>query len=214
MIQVAVGQRFDFLTVRGEAARVPGRDHRWVQVVCDCGVEKTVRVDHLDRIRSCGCQRKALAAQMNRTHGMSRSPEYQAWGCMRLRCSDPQDSQYENYGARGIRVCDEWEASFEAFFADLGARSSPKHSLDRIDNDKNYEPGNCKWSTDKEQVRNRRISLRVDFDGRNALLIEFAEERGLDYHVVWQRIYRYGWTVHRALTSPLGAPRWAKGRAA
>lgn len=88
-------------------------------------------------------------------HGMFRTPEYKAWAAMIQRCSNPKDNRYYTHGGRGIKVCDEWLNSFENFYEDMGDRPSDKHSLDRIDNDGNYEPTNCKWSTQSEQNFNK-----------------------------------------------------------
>ena len=93
-------------------------------------------------------------------HGHAGKPEYIAWCAMRKRCSNPGHPAYKHYGARGISVCDRWESDFPAFLADMGERTSPKHSLDRIDNDGNYEPGNCRWATKAEQMANRRNSRK------------------------------------------------------
>lgn len=99
--------------------------------------------------------------QFGRTHGMSKSPEYDAWESMKRRCLVPKASNFHNYGGRGIRVCDEWIESFDAFFDHIGPRPSPKHSLDRIDNDGHYEPGNVRWTTMSVQLFNRR-PVKVD----------------------------------------------------
>jgi hypothetical protein len=90
-----------------------------------------------------------------RTHGMSSTPEYFAWAAMLSRCHNPANPRYDDYGGRGITVCDRWRADFAAFLADVGRRPSPAHSLDRIDNDRGYEPGNCRWATAYVQARNR-----------------------------------------------------------
>lgn len=90
-------------------------------------------------------------------HGMTESPEYEIWGSMKKRCNTPTATHYDNYGGRGIKVCDRWQHSFLAFYEDMGARPTPLHSLDRINNDGNYEPNNCRWATKHEQAINQRI---------------------------------------------------------
>ena len=109
---------------------------------------------------------------------MKNDPTHTAWQSMRQRCNNPKSDRYSFYGGRGIRVCDRWNASFDAFLADMGARP-PKRSLDRIDVDGNYEPGNCRWATQSEQMRNMRITRRVTIDGRTYVAKDLAERIGV-----------------------------------
>ena len=197
-----VGYSSGFLTVVGGVFN-EGR-YRYVRVRCACGVERRMRTDWLrgQRVKSCGCKKAQLCKSASTTHGMSDEPEYLAWFDMRARCSNPKDSQFINYGARGISVCPQWESSFESFFMDLGSRPSSNHSLERRDNNGNYEPGNCYWATPKEQVRNRRITLFVDHQGERKKFADLSDSYSLPYHILWQRVFRYGMSLESALAKP------------
>lgn len=132
------------------------------------------------------------------------SPEYRAWCGIRNRCYRPATESYPLYGGRGIKVCDRWRGSFEAFLADVGLRPSSRHSLDRHPNtDGNYEPGNVRWATTKEQNQNRRNSVRLTFDGETRTLTEWAELYGLSYSRLQQRLFVEGCSLTDALTRPL-----------
>jgi hypothetical protein len=136
---------------------------------CDCGESKLVPYASLayGLTRSCGCLQRELISKRTFRHGEARSPgreetvEYKTWAAMLGRCRNPKHQAYKNYGGRGITVCDRW-LTFENFLADMGRRPSKELSIDRINNDGNYEPGNCRWATRKEQIANqRKPKLRV-----------------------------------------------------
>ena len=177
---------------------------------CDCGQEKSAREDRLKvgRIVSCGCKRSRLG----RTHGNcrgdgSKSRTYRAWAAMKCRCDNPQHKSYANYGGRGIKVCDRWSSSdgYPNFLADMGTPSTGQ-SLDRIDNNGNYSPENCRWADAKTQQRNSRRTRMLTFAGETLPLKTWAERQGLERNTVDYRLKR-GWSVEKALTTPSLVPR-------
>lgn len=183
-------------------AGVKGRRRLWL-CRCKCGREKAIVASSLrcGKTLSCGC----LRIEKVTTHRLSYSAEYSAWKGIRRRCLNPKFRMYRWYGARGITICDRWRDSFENFIADVGHRPSSKHSIERIDNDGNYEPGNVKWATKKEQSRNRRDNQYITFQGRRMVLMDWAKEIGLSFDVLQYRVKRWG--VELALTTPL-LPRY------
>jgi len=132
--------------------------------------------------------------------GHKHDPEYAAWKAMRRRCYRPSCADFQNYGGRGITVAAEWLNSYDTFLAYVGRRPSPKHSIDRIDNDRGYEPGNVRWATAKEQARNRRRSVKVSAFGETLSLGEWAERFGVSSDTIRQRLER-GWDPSRAVVN-------------
>lgn len=171
---------------------------------CDCGTERVVVGYALRRGKSlsCGCDVAERISAAMAEHGMTDSPEWETWSSMRRRCYDPSMASYDNYGGRGIRVCDRWLDSFENFYADMGTRPSDKHSIDRINNDGNYEPDNCRWATWTEQANNRRSTVRLPFRGRTLSTTEWAEVIGIHSSTILARL-RDDWSIEEALTTPI-----------
>ncbi len=134
-----------------------------------------------------------------------RSPEYCAWAGMKARCLNPKNPKYRLYGGRGIGICPEW-LKFPAFLRDVGLRPSPNHSIDRIDNNGHYEPGNVRWATLQEQNNNHRANRRLTFQGRTMTVREWAREHGLNYETLIARVGRLGWPIDRALMEPRRKP--------
>jgi hypothetical protein len=141
---------------KGKKKDYGGHKHRQARCLCDCGIESIKYYDSIrwHKTKSCGC----LGKKIGETHGLHKSSEYGSWDGMKRRCYNKAAKDYIRYGARGIIVCDRWKDSFENFFEDMGLKPTPQHSLDRINNDGNYEPSNCRWATPKEQANNRHNS--------------------------------------------------------
>ena len=198
-----IRQEFGRLTVIGEGDKLAG--HPAVKCRCSCGTEKIIQLRHLEAnsIRSCGCLRRELRIK----HGLAGTPEYKAWKSLIYRCSLPKDKNWLRYGGRGISVCSKWSESFQAFLDDVGPRPSIKHSIDRIDNNGNYEPGNCRWATRREQQRNKRNNIRINYNGEDRLLVEVIEELALNPNSVRASYRRNAvWFARTARFSDCG--RW------
>ena len=137
-------------------------------------------------------------------HGLKKLPEYSVWVMMKQRCHNPRNKGYPYYGALGIKVCPQWRESCAMFLRDVGRRPEPSLSLDRINNNKGYEPGNVRWATRAEQSRNRRHLVRYEFGGQNLLLSEWAKISKVRQPVLTKRMQR-GWTIAEALQTPVGS---------
>lgn len=171
---------------------------------CDCGNEKIVVLGNLKtgQSKSCGClnDEKRKGNTRNKKHGMSFSREYSTWRAMLDRCENKTYREYPDYGGRGIKICERWH-DFNNFYADMGAR--PKGmTLDRIDNNGNYEPSNCRWATAKTQSNNRRSNTLITYKGRTQTLQQWADETGICSGTISQRIRKRGWSIEKALTTP------------
>lgn len=134
-------------------------------------------------------------------HGLSYTPEYRVWQTMRLRCTEPKNPAWKNYGGRGITVCAAWLNDSAAFIAHVGPKPSPRHEIDRIDNNLGYEPWNVRWVLRKTNARNRRSSRWVEFRGQRRLLAELVEEFSVPRDTLGWRL-REGWDIDRAVTTP------------
>jgi hypothetical protein len=200
------GQKFARLTVTGRAPNNKFNQTAWF-CVCDCGTRSVVNAHALrcGKTRSCGCLNRevvgAACKKRNTTHGESKSSEHIAWLAMKERTCNPNFLQYHNYGGRGIRVCERWLNSYENFLADVGRKPTPKHSLDRIDSNGNYEPGNVRWATRDEQANNRTSNRFVEAFGERLTIIQWARKTGVGRHNISNRL-KAGWTPEQAVLTP------------
>lgn len=193
------GLRFGRWTVIKRKGQNRQRVSLWL-CLCDCGKTGFVTSSNLRRghSTSCGCAHRDAVT----THKRFGTPEYRAWAMMKSRCYRKKDISYPRYGALGIRVCDRWLSGFENFYADMGDRPSPNHSLDRIDSSGNYEPDNCRWSDIKTQDNNRRSNRRLTLNGKTQTVTQWADELGMNREAIYSRLAD-GWDDEKALTTPI-----------
>lgn len=191
------GKRYFDLLVLAYSHTKGGKAYWYVQCVCEN--KKTVRGEHLraGKVKSCGYLNRKKCKLNPITHGMSKTPIYTTWQAMKDRCFNTKADNYINYGGRGITVCDRWVNSFENFIIDMGPRPEGK-TLDRINNNKNYSPENCQWSTPKVQASNRRNSKIISYKGLSLTVAEWAGEIGVKVGTLYSRLYR-DWPLEKAL---------------
>lgn len=179
---------------------------RYWRCRCVCGTVKEIFNSSLKKglnggSRSCGCKRQQLIAEHGYSaHGYSKTKTYRCYNNMLARCYNKKNPGYHNYGGRGIKVCMRWKMSFENFLADIGECPSPKHSLDRYpNNDGNYEPGNVRWATKLEQSRNTRRNKRLELNGENLTVKEWATRLGISEAAIKGRLRRK-WPIEKVLS--------------
>ena len=174
---------------------------------CDCGTVKRIKKKYLVRgsTRSCGCLRKERCKKElpGLKHGMSKHPDYWIWRGILTRCLNQNNESYKYYGERGIKICERW-MDFSNFIKDMGERQDLSLSIDRINNDGDYEPRNCRWATLEEQNNNRRDTVLIEYNGETLSLTQWARKLGINKSTLKVRISRYGWSIHRAFTEPVG----------
>lgn len=197
------GQKFERLLVVRSAPTIK-QVTRW-ECLCDCGASVVVPTDSLRQgnTKSCGCLKHDMARVRMRnamtTHGATGTRMYRIWSQMWQRCTNPKDKKYPLYGGRGITVCQAWE-EFMAFAYDMGPRPSQSHTLDRIDSNGNYEPGNVRWATQKEQQNNRRDNRFFTVRGGMMTIAQIGREFNISPNLIRQRVDRDGYSIEEALT--------------
>lgn len=191
---IQIGQQINHWLIINTAPYERYGNRRWL-CRCVCGKVRAVRDRHLKRgnSRSCGC--------IGAAQGEGGSPTYRSWYSMHCRCLDQSNKSFIRYGGRGITVCPRWK-KFENFLIDMGFRPAG-HTLDRINNDGNYEPGNCKWSTLEEQQNNRRDNRYFEYQGRTQTISQWAREYGMSHYTLGARLLKSKWSISDALETPV-----------
>lgn len=195
------GRKFHRLTVISRAPGYPGGGGgtRW-HCMCDCG-NKTISGGtelRKGKTKSCGCYSREFLGKPNWKHHGHKDRLYEAWTSIKQRCLNPKHPVYHHYGARGITICDEWLNDYAAFRDYIGDAPSEKHTVDRIDNDGNYEPGNVRWATRAEQSRNRRTNQMITYEGRTMCFADWVRETGIPHTTLHYRLFTAKWPIDKA----------------
>ena len=185
------GKQYDRLTVLCYAGRIYKNNIPSWYCLCTCGTVVQVSSYSLTKeyTKSCGCLSVETRISNNTTHGFGNSVEYKVWSQAKTRCYNKNHPRYKSYGGRGIGMCDRWKESFSNFLEDVGFRPEGEYSFDRINNNGNYSPENCRWTTRKEQIRNRRNTLYCNYRGKVVTLIEACEKTGIAYRAAYYALY-------------------------
>lgn len=198
-----VGKKFNKLLVLKEV-KTKYRD-RYFLCRCDCGNEKIIRGKHLtsNKIVSCGCYQKEICGKTHITHGLTNSRLYSIYKDIIKRCTNKNHSTYKNYGARGITICNEWKNDFMSFYNwAISNGYNDSLTIDRIDNNGNYEPNNCHWCDRITQANNTRRNHFLTFNGKTQTIAQWGRELNMNSAKIGKRINLYGWSVEKALTTP------------
>lgn len=197
-------QKYGRLTVLEEIIKI-GKGRRF-RVVCDCGNTKDVELTHLRMgfIVSCGCFNKEQTSKAKGTHRMSGNKLYSIWANMIQRCINPNTINYKGYGGRGITICNEWKNSFENFL-NWAQKNNYNHNLeiDRINNDGNYCPENCRFVTRTQNARNRTVTHYIVYKGEKKSLAEWSEQLGIRQSILLDRLNKLKWSINKAIETPV-----------
>lgn len=204
--QNLTGLKFGRLTVIAYAGK-KNKAHHWL-CRCDCGSDLTVWSHAFKRgnTKSCGCIKREVLQERNKVHGMSRGYLYAKWKGIKSRCYNKNNSQYHLYGERGIFMDENWKNDFTSFHeyvtSVIGHRPDDRFSIDRIDNDIGYVPGNIRWATCSEQNFNKRNNRLIELNGVKRPIGEWANTFGISVKTIRSRLYHLGWNVEKAICSP------------
>lgn len=210
-IEVIEGQKYGKLTIIKEVSPIGSK--RRILCKCDCGNIKEYSMDRVihGRTQSCGCIRKEMFIIHRNNNGTSVYPKeatdsklYKIWNSMKCRCYTVSSGAYFKYGAKGIRMCDEWKNDFMVFYNwALANGYSDELTIDRIDYRGNYEPSNCRWADIKTQANNKSNVRKYEYNGEMHTMTEWSEITNINYGALWVRLNVLGWSIEKALTTPV-----------
>lgn len=221
MATCSIGDKFSKLTIKEfkTAYRASGKKKSIAVCKCDCGAFTEVEVNNLKTGNSRWCKDCSSKYKSNnrKTHGHSISrkdvePEgyrtYYTWQAIKSRCLNKDDKRFKDYGGRGITICKRWANNYQNFLSDMGLPPTSNHQIDRIDNNGNYEPSNCRWVTQTQNARNKRNNRLITAFGKTQTLVEWEEETGIAAPTIRRRIDKYGKTAEEAVSVP---PKMGRG---
>ena len=201
-LKIKIGSKYGNLTVLEELGAKGKGHHFCYKVRCSCGNEEIARATELNAGRKKHCVSCGIKNGNGYKHGMCKTRLYVTWRNMISRCHNIKDKQFNLYGERGIRVCEEWRNNFKSFYDwAINNGYNENLSIDRINNDGSYEPSNCRWANDKEQANNRRTNHNVEIEGEVHNISEWCKLFGINVSTVRDRIRR-GWNEIEAITTP------------
>ena len=197
---------FNYLKVVERAGNTKSGEAMWL-CECICGKKKILPGSKVrnGEIKSCGCMKTELSGKKNRKHGMRKTRLYRIWQGMIQRTTNKSNTEYCDYGGRGIEVCTEWRSDFESFRKwSYENGYSDNLTIDRIENEKGYSPENCRWITQKDNCRNKRNNHCLTYKGETKTIAEWAEITGIGKATLRHRIVKMGWSAEKALTTKIG----------
>ena len=209
--EVTEGQKYGKLTIIKEVSPIGSK--RRILCKCDCGNIKEYSMDRVihGRTQSCGCLRNEMFLTRRNNNGTSIYPKeatasklYKIWNSMKCRCYTISSGAYFKYGAKGIRMCDEWKNDFMTFYNwALANGYSDEMTIDRIDYRGNYEPSNCRWADIRTQANNKSNVRKYEYSGELHTMTEWSEIMNINYGALWERLNVLGWSIEKALTTPV-----------
>ena len=199
------GQRFGRLTVVSRSENAKNGNSRWA-CKCSCGNNITTERSSLiqGKTRSCGCYQSDRTKEAHFKHGLRHHKLYHVWAGLKDRCSNSKNKAYNHYGNRGITVCEEWREDYSKFYIwAIENGYAEDLTIDRIDNNKGYTPDNCQWVDMKTQANNKRSNCIITYNNETKTLTQWAEQLDMKFDTLKCRLYKYGWSVERAFTTPV-----------